>query len=576
MKKTITSIAMSLALSSTLFAEVDCTQTHNVQSFAERFYIEVLDRQPDNAGLDSWTNDLTSRSKTGADVAAGFVFSEEYIAKDSNNGAFVTTLYKAFFNRVASEDPEGFSYWVDQLNRSVSREEVSNGFIYSAEFANLSASYGIQAYEGATFTTTALDNFVKRFYSVILGRDADNIGLKSWTDKLSTNKATGSDIAFGFIFSAEYDLGSKTNTEYINTLYTAFFDRPADQAGFDGWMTELTNGSTQEEVLNGFLHSHEFINLTNSFGILAFAGAPEPSTGNNLPPQAQISTNTQTANFSDPVTLDASSSSDAEGSILCHWWVENTVQLSSSESFTKTDFSVGDHNIRLTVVDAVGVSSSESVTLTINEASVPTTITHNGTTYGFVTSPHTGKVWLDRNLGAARVCESFNDTACYGDYYQWGRNFDGHEDSGSATTNTQAKDVNDAGTDFIIGRFDWVSIDGTGAIRRANWSKTDGSSVCPVGFKVPSITELSAELLGTGSAQISNRLDAFNSFLKLPSAGYNLGGGALYQQGSRGQVWSSSVYGLRRAYHLFFRSASAGRRNSESRINGFSVRCLRD
>ncbi|RLA70314.1 MAG: hypothetical protein DRG30_09360, partial [Epsilonproteobacteria bacterium] len=28
-------------------------------------------------------------------------------------------------------------------------------------------------------------------------------------------------------------------------------------------------------------------------------------------------------------------------------------------------------------------------------------IVHNGTTYGCVTSPHTGKVWLVRNLGAA-------------------------------------------------------------------------------------------------------------------------------------------------------------------------------
>jgi hypothetical protein len=51
----------------------------------------------------------------------------------------------------------------------------------------------------------------------------------------------------------------------------------------------------------------------------------------------------------------------------------------------------------------------------------------NGLTYALVTSPDTGKVWLDRNLGARQVCTSSTDEACYGDLYQWGRAKDGHE-----------------------------------------------------------------------------------------------------------------------------------------------------
>jgi len=252
----------------------DYDQTNQVKSFVQRFYVEVLERQPDNAGLDGWTNDLITRRKTGADVANGFIFSEEFITKDKTDEAFITVMYRAFFNRSASEDAEGFTYWLDKLKSGEGKEAVSHGFLYSQEFANLSASYGIQAYEGAPFTTPALDSFVKRFYTVILGRDADSAGLKSWTDKLSTNQATGSDIAFGFILSTEYDMPSKTNTEYLNTLYSAFFNRTADTDGLNAWMSELANGTTREAVLEGFLHSQEFINLTNSFGILAYEGAP--------------------------------------------------------------------------------------------------------------------------------------------------------------------------------------------------------------------------------------------------------------------------------------------------------------
>jgi hypothetical protein len=50
----------------------------------------------------------------------------------------------------------------------------------------------------------------------------------------------------------------------------------------------------------------------------------------------------------------------------------------------------------------------------------------NNLVYSTVTSPDTGKVWLDRNLGATQVATSKTDSAAYGHYYQWGRNDDGH------------------------------------------------------------------------------------------------------------------------------------------------------
>ena len=372
----------SLLAATLLHATPDCQQTYKVQSFAQRFYVEVLDRQPDNAGLDSWTNDLTSRTKTGADVASGFIFSQEFINKDTNDDVFVTTLYKAFFNREASADPDGFAYWKGKLTEGVSREEVSNGFIYSAEFANLSAEYGIQAYDGAAFTTVALDNFVKRFYTVILGRDADAGGLKSWTDQLSTGAGTGADIAKGFIFSAEYNIDSKSNTQYINDLYAAFFNRTADQAGFDGWISELTSGTPREEVLDGFLGSQEFINLTNSYGILAFEGAPTPDASDNVAPVADAGDDV-TLDAQTSFSLSASQSRDDDGTLSCYWWSEGSTLLGETATLTPTGLSVGTHTLRLTVVDDAGVSNSDSVNVVYS--TVNSTLTGGNTTTPVVT-----------------------------------------------------------------------------------------------------------------------------------------------------------------------------------------------
>jgi hypothetical protein len=197
--------------------------------------------------------------------------------------------------------------------------------------------------------------------------------------------------------------------------------------------------------------------------------------------------------------------------------------------------------------------------------------TWKGKVYNTITSPVTNKVWLDRNLGASGVCTSSTDTACYGDYYQWGREADGHQVSTSSTSSILATDLNTTGnSNFILNSndpYDWTALDSDGAIRSANWSKTDGSSVCPVGYRVPTIEELTAET-------ISNSADAFTK-LKLPSAGFrNNGSGSLFNQGSWGGIWSSSPSGSYSKY-LYFDSSTADWYYG-ARAYGLSVRCLRD
>jgi len=206
------------------------------------------------------------------------------------------------------------------------------------------------------------------------------------------------------------------------------------------------------------------------------------------------------------------------------------------------------------------------------------TITHNGFTYGTVTSPYTGRVWLDRNLGASRVCTALDDAECYGDYYQWGRGTDGHEKTNSATTSTLATDItaSSANGSFIItlNNSDWTTADSDGSLRAFEWSKIDGTSICPVGYRVPTIDELTAETINTSTA-VTNNTDAFNHFLKLPSAGYRYGSdGSLYGQASNGVVWSSSVSG---SYSQSLYFGSGGAYTSYGlRANGLSVRCIRD
>ncbi|GHB53105.1 hypothetical protein [Mongoliitalea lutea] len=51
-----------------------------------------------------------------------------------------------------------------------------------------------------------------------------------------------------------------------------------------------------------------------------------------------------------------------------------------------------------------------------------------------VINPRTGRVWMDRNLGASQAATHISDNLAYGDLYQWGRGADGHQCRNSGTT----------------------------------------------------------------------------------------------------------------------------------------------
>jgi len=61
------------------------------------------------------------------------------------------------------------------------------------------------------------------------------------------------------------------------------------------------------------------------------------------------------------VTLDASGSSDSDGSIIAYEWKEGNTTLSVNITFDKPDFSVGSHTLILTVTDNFGAKATDDM-----------------------------------------------------------------------------------------------------------------------------------------------------------------------------------------------------------------------
>ncbi len=286
----LAAITVSVSLGSMPFT-TKAADKAGINAFVTRMYEVCLNREPDEAGLADWTKRLENGQAKGSDIAYGFIFSEEFKNMNLCNDHYVDSMYESFFGREA--DAAGKADWVSQLNSGATKGHVMTGFVNSKEFANLSASYGIDPgtgnWDGDNFSangtcvkdgnnnnnnssnngTVANDKikaFVNRLYENCLGRKADKEGLNYWENQL-TNGAEGSSVAAGFIFSDEYKLKDASDTQYVLMLYKTMFGRDADNAGAAKWVQKLHNGTSREVVFNGFLTSAEFKALCTDAGI---------------------------------------------------------------------------------------------------------------------------------------------------------------------------------------------------------------------------------------------------------------------------------------------------------------------
>ena len=243
----------------------------NVSDFVERLYTIALGRSSDEYGKIAWIEAVTVRGETGADLARGFLYSDEFLNSNVSNEEFVCILYRTFFGREA--DRSGLEGWVNALSEGQSRRDVIEGFINSTEWANLCIIYGIRC--GGTGSASVevepdenVIGFATRLYTTCLGRTADQAGMTAWARQLANQRDTGTGAARGFFFSEEFTRQNVSNAEFVNRLYRTFMGREADAAGFNAWVAQLDSGVSREEVFNGFAQSQEFGGICSSYGIL--------------------------------------------------------------------------------------------------------------------------------------------------------------------------------------------------------------------------------------------------------------------------------------------------------------------
>lgn len=229
-----------------------------------------------------------------------------------------------------------------------------------------------------------------------------------------------------------------------------------------------------------------------------------------------------------------------------------------------------------TVADVQNVlKPSPGMMVYVNKQGFKRLAVFNGSKWSFFSpvstvTTATGRIWMDRNLGAARVATSSIDGAAFGDKYQWGRLKDGHQITTSTTTATLSSGDVPPNGNFIVTSAapnNWRS-----SLNNTLWQGVNGTNnPCPSGFRIPTIAEFAAEAAFFTS---QNSAGAFASPLKLPLAGFRDYSGLL-SAGNFAYYWASDV-SITNVRQLYFTATQLSTTGTAVRAFGQSVRCIKN
>lgn len=201
-----------------------------LKHFLGKLYRELLQRDPDEAGLECWKKHLHN-GVPRQEVAQQIADSEE------GREVRIQGLYREHLGRDAEEG--GLKAFGKAMGHGMTVDQVKVRILGSEEYFK---RRGGGSQEG----------FIKAIYQDALGRTVDPAGAAAWAEQLAAGEAADS--------VAAKILGSEECKKLkVEKFYHHLLRRPADTGGLHGFTQQLHQGTREEQVICQVLGSQEYL-----------------------------------------------------------------------------------------------------------------------------------------------------------------------------------------------------------------------------------------------------------------------------------------------------------------------------
>ncbi len=110
------------------------------------------------------------------------------------------------------------------------------------------------------------EEFVKRIYTLMLGREADSGGLNNWTHRLLNGERTAADVIHGFSTSQEYRNKNASDAEYFTMLCQVMLDREPEAEELAAWCAD-TSLFSRAYYIQLFAQKTEFSEICAQYAV---------------------------------------------------------------------------------------------------------------------------------------------------------------------------------------------------------------------------------------------------------------------------------------------------------------------
>ena len=238
-----------------------------IAGYVERLYTVILGRASEEPGKTTWTNTLFGNAISAADAAYEFAFTPEFVNQNVSDEEFVTRFYQALLDR--EPDDGGLETWTNALKSGVSRKFVLEGFMESAEFTNLCNKYAVTrgsfTSDEARDENLALTGYINRVYQNAVGTSADADTLNTYASNVLSGE-TPKSVAYS-LYLENQAAREMSNEDYVAALYRGLFGREPD-AGASNFVACLNaEVMTREDAFNELTASQEYANVVAAMGL---------------------------------------------------------------------------------------------------------------------------------------------------------------------------------------------------------------------------------------------------------------------------------------------------------------------
>jgi Domain of unknown function (DUF4214) len=203
-----------------------------VEDYIYWVYQDLLGRDVDAVGMQGWSDALHAGTPRIA-VANAITASDEFRAN---------LIAGSFLNLLEREPDEvGARDWLQAMRAGATIQQLEAGILASQE------------YMSATSEDDA--GWVADVYSHILGREAGDAEIETWTALIAEGGISHAAVAHAILNSDE------ALTPRVDEYYQYLLERAIDPTGAREWVAAIQAGARLEQIIGGILASDEYYNL---------------------------------------------------------------------------------------------------------------------------------------------------------------------------------------------------------------------------------------------------------------------------------------------------------------------------